>query len=244
MGQRVDVDLLRRAVIVDILEDRVEFVDRVDAIGLPAALGPAGAADRRHQRIVRVGVDLDQEEFQLRRHDRLPALGGIELQHALQHEARRDVDGGAVGIDAVADHLGGRLLVPGHQADGRAVRDHVDVAVLGAGHVLVVRKIAGHGLDEDRLWHPEAPIAQDAQELLGRQDLAAGDARQIRHQALHFGDPMILDEGLQETHAVSAAEPGRRRSSAVAIVVPYYAPMAAGRQPGTRRICCIAGERV
>jgi hypothetical protein len=115
VGQRVDVDFLRRAIIVDVLEDRIELVDRVDAIGLAAALGPAGASDRRHQRIIGIGVDLDQEELQLGRHDRLPALGGIQLQHPLQHEARRDIDGGAVGIDAVADHLGGRLLVPGHQ---------------------------------------------------------------------------------------------------------------------------------
>ena len=31
VGQRVDVDLLRLAPVVDVLEDRVELVDRVDA---------------------------------------------------------------------------------------------------------------------------------------------------------------------------------------------------------------------
>ena len=35
VGQRVDVDLLRFAPVVDVLEDRVELVDRIDAERLP-----------------------------------------------------------------------------------------------------------------------------------------------------------------------------------------------------------------
>ena len=89
VGQRVDVDLLRLAPVVDVLEDRVELVDRVDAERLARGLLPARAADRRHQRVVGVLVDLGQEELELGRHDRLPALVVVELEHPAQHVAAR-----------------------------------------------------------------------------------------------------------------------------------------------------------
>ena len=73
VGQRVDVDLLRLAPVVDVLEDRVELVDRVDAERLARRLLPPRAADRRHQRVVGVLVDLGQEELELGRHHRAPS---------------------------------------------------------------------------------------------------------------------------------------------------------------------------
>ena len=106
VGQRVDVDLLRLAPVVDILEDRVELVDRVDAERLARRLLPARAADRRHQRVVRVLVDLGQEEFELGCHHRLPALVCVELEHPAQHVARGDLDRRAVMVEAVGDAPG------------------------------------------------------------------------------------------------------------------------------------------
>ena len=73
VGQRVDVDHLRLAPVVDVLEDRVELVDRLDAVALARRFRPARAPDRRLERIVRILVDLGQEELQLGRHDRPPA---------------------------------------------------------------------------------------------------------------------------------------------------------------------------
>ena len=90
VGQRVDVDDLRLAPVVDVLEDRVELVDRLDAIALPGRLGTARAADRRLQRVVRILVDLGQEELELGRDYRPPAVVRIAVEHAPQHLARRD----------------------------------------------------------------------------------------------------------------------------------------------------------
>ena len=80
VDEGVDLDVLVLAELVDVIEQRVEFVDRGDAVGLAARLGAPGAAHRRLQRIVRVAVLLDQVELQLRRHDRLPAALRVQLQ--------------------------------------------------------------------------------------------------------------------------------------------------------------------
>ncbi len=44
MRQRIDVELLRLAVIIDVLDDRIEIIGGIDAIGLAARLpcGPSG----------------------------------------------------------------------------------------------------------------------------------------------------------------------------------------------------------
>src|SRR3546814_20056546 len=73
MGQGVDVDALDLAEVVDVLEDRVELVHRVDAVGLAAGLAPARAPARRHPRVVGLGVHVDPDEFELPRHPPLPA---------------------------------------------------------------------------------------------------------------------------------------------------------------------------
>ena len=43
VGQRVDVDLLRLAPVVDVLEDRIELVDGVDAVALARGLRAAAS---------------------------------------------------------------------------------------------------------------------------------------------------------------------------------------------------------
>ena len=47
VDQRVDVDVLRLAEVVDVVEERIELVDGVDAVGLAARFGAARTADRR-----------------------------------------------------------------------------------------------------------------------------------------------------------------------------------------------------
>ena len=131
VDQRVDLDLLGLAELVDVVEQRVELVDRRDAVGLPADLRPARAADRRLQRIVRVDVGLDQEELELRRHDRLPAARFVQLEHSLSTQRGADIDRPAVGVDSSRDHLRGRLGGPGHEAHRVPDRPHVDVDSAG-----------------------------------------------------------------------------------------------------------------
>ena len=64
VDQRVDVEILRLAECIDVVEQRVELVDRRDAVGLAPDLGPPRPADRGLQRVVRIGVRFDQEEFE------------------------------------------------------------------------------------------------------------------------------------------------------------------------------------
>jgi hypothetical protein len=150
VGQRVDVDRLCLAPVVDILENRVELVGRLDPVGLARSFRAPGAADRRLERVVGVGVDLGQEEFELRCDHRAPAALGIEAEDPLEHLADGDGDRRAVVVEAVGDHLGRGLVVPGHEADGRRIGPEPDVAVDRVDDV-AFRIVAGHRLDEDAL---------------------------------------------------------------------------------------------
>ena len=194
MGQRVDVDLLRLAEIVDILEDGIELIGGVDAIGLAPRLRPARAPDGRQERQIGIGIDLHQEEFELRRHHRLPAPGGVEGEDLAQHMAGGDLHRLAVAVEGIADHLGRRLRVPGHDADGVRIGPQIHVRILVAGDVLVIGVLgilARHRLDEDALGQPQALVLQALDELRRRQDLAAGDAVDVGHQALDLVDLVL-----------------------------------------------------
>ena len=73
VDQRVDLEVLRFREVVDVVEEVVELVDRRDRIGLARRLRPPRAAGRRLERIVGIGVRLDQIELDLRRDHRPPA---------------------------------------------------------------------------------------------------------------------------------------------------------------------------
>ena len=60
MAQRVDIEFLRFAVIIDVLDDRIEIIGGVDAIGLAAGFLAARAADRGFERIVGIEILLDR----------------------------------------------------------------------------------------------------------------------------------------------------------------------------------------
>ena len=129
VDQRVHLQVLGLGEGVDVLEDGVELVDGADRIGPPAGLGAAGAADRRFERIVGVGVALDEIELQLRGDDRGPAFLAELGDDALQHLARGDLHRPAVVIVGVVDHLRGRLGRPRHGGEGGEIRPQLDVAV-------------------------------------------------------------------------------------------------------------------
>ena len=74
MDQRVDRDVLVLAELVHLVEQRVEFIDRGDAVGLASGLRPSRAADRRLERIVGIDIRLDEIELELRRDHRQPTL--------------------------------------------------------------------------------------------------------------------------------------------------------------------------
>ena len=85
--ERVDIELLGLAIVVEVLEEGVELVDRVDAELLAPGLAPARGADGRLERLVRVGVLLDQVELDLRCDDRMPAALDVTFQQAREYAA-------------------------------------------------------------------------------------------------------------------------------------------------------------
>ena len=196
VDQAVDRDLLLLAEIVDVLEQRIELVDRVDAVGLTPGLRAAGLSGGRLQRIVGIEVLLGEIEFQLRRDDRLPVAGGVFGENVLQHLARRDGDRASLAVIAVADHLRGRLLIPGHDADGFGVRHQHHVGRL-VGGLLGLGMGAGDHLAEHRIRQAQRAAVDGGEEFSGGQDLAARNARHVGHQALDLGDPVLLDPFLQ-----------------------------------------------
>src|SRR5690554_996023 len=122
MAQGVDVDTLGFAEVVDLLEHRVELVNCIYPIGLSAGLAPAGAADRRAERIVRIIVALDEIEFELYRHHWDPVLLFKKTEHSFQHMTCRKRNGSSVEIIGVADDLSSWIRIPGHQADSIGIR--------------------------------------------------------------------------------------------------------------------------
>jgi hypothetical protein len=172
------------AVVVDVIDDGIEIVGRVDAVGLAHLLRPARAADRRLQRIVRIEVLLHQIELELRRHHGPPAVLMIKIDHPLEHVARGDVDRPVVDIEAVADHLRSRVLVPRHDPHGVVVGAHVDVDRGLVGGIGLERIAPRDGQDEDVLGDSRpcaslAPLTNfDAGRILPR---AVPDMSGTRH---------------------------------------------------------------
>jgi hypothetical protein len=194
VDQGVDVEVHQVAVIVDVLEQRIELVDGVDAVHLAAGFGAPAAADRGGQR--QVGVDVFRRQIKLEfwRDQRLPALLGVQFQHAAQHRARGEIDQFAIGKVTVVDHLRGRVDRPRHHGDGGGVglQDHVAV---GAGNGAVVGVVVGRRIAGDS--HAEHGFRQAHAALFGefdaRQDLAAGNAGQVGDQAFDFSDALGIE---------------------------------------------------
>jgi hypothetical protein len=197
VDQRVEVQALQLAPVVDVFEQRVEFVGGVDGERLPTAFGTARTAQWCLEWQVRVFAALGQVELHFRRDDRLPALVGVQLQDFLQHVARRQFDRVAELVEGVVDHDGGRLDGPWHHVHGVAHRaaDHVDVGRVEQVVVdVVVDKVPGYRLQQHAFRQAHASLMQ---ELVGGCDLAAGNAGQVADHAFDFGNLVIFQPGEQ-----------------------------------------------
>ena len=115
VDQRVDLQPLRLAEVVDVVDQLVELVDAGDRIGLAGHDRTSRAADGRGQRQVGIIILGDEIEFDLGRDHRPPALLLVKLDHPFQHIARRVGHFLAIGADDVANHLRGRIAFPGHR---------------------------------------------------------------------------------------------------------------------------------
>ena len=79
VNQGVDVQMHVFAPIIDVLNDWIEFVGRIDAEALPTAFLAAGPTDRWLQRNIRIGAAFGEIKFNLWRNDGQPAFVFIEL---------------------------------------------------------------------------------------------------------------------------------------------------------------------
>jgi hypothetical protein len=99
-------------------------------------------------------------------------------------------------VEGVVDHLGGRILRPGHGRQGGEVggQDDVGVGLHRADNALELGEVAGDGLIEyrQRQVHRRRP-----EELAHRHDLAARHAGQIGHDALDLLDVLPREPGLR-----------------------------------------------
>ena len=228
--ERVDVERLGLAVVVEVLEEGVELVDRVDAELLAPGLAPAGGADGRLERLVRIGVLLHQVELDLRRDDGVPAALGEALQQAREHAAGVEGRVPAAPQHAIGDHLRGGLVVPGHEGERGRVRLQHEVAVAHVdGDGARRREVAGERVDEDVLGQAVLAAGEPFDELVGGQDLAARHAREVGHDALDLDDAAFSEPGFDRpvtvihvrsprliwvaVAAFSSARCGRRRAS-------------------------------
>ena len=119
VDQRVNIELHLFAIVVNVFEQRVKFIDCVNAVGLARSLSPAAAANRWAQQRVGVGIACDQIKLQLGRHHGLPAFGVKQVAHPAQHTARGKRHQLARWVKAVMNHLGGGVRCPRHDANGR-----------------------------------------------------------------------------------------------------------------------------
>ena len=189
--QRVGIDFHRFAIVVDVFDDRIEFVHRVDAVRTTRSFFATRAPDRRLERVVRVLVLLHEIELDFGRDDRLPAFVRIHFQDALEHLTRRVFERHHALPITVDDHARGRLRRPRHRAHGVEVRHQQQIAIDVEAIVVDIAVVAGHALNEDRFRYTQVVL----QELAGRKKLAARDAGNVGNDCFDFVD-FVFDQPL------------------------------------------------
>ena len=108
-----------------------------------------------------------------------------------EHVARRHRDRAAVVIETVVDDLRGGLRGPWHDARrGRVGLEH-DVDLRRVDCAIVLRVLAGDGLQEDALGHAHALVLG---ELDRGHHLAARNAGHVRDDGLDLGNAVFLEE--------------------------------------------------
>jgi hypothetical protein len=181
----VDLEALRLGEVIDVVDDLAVFVDRRQRIGLLGGRAAARAAHRRDDRLVRVDVAGDQEEFHLGRDDGAPALGGDKDRPRVSARcAARPGPGCPAGPSRrgspATSHRRSRARRSRSTNPGQ---DHVG---FGEGAERVVGPFAGDRLQEDRVRQEEFFLLG---EFRGGHRLAAGHAGDVTDDAFHFVHP-------------------------------------------------------
>ena len=184
MNQGVQRNALDFAPVVHDVEDFIVIVHRIDAETLTTGFGALGAAHRRSQWQIFIGLHLHQVKFQLRRNNRFQAQIIIGLQHALQHIARGNLYRLAIETIGIVNDGSGRVFGPRHEAQTGGVGQQAHVAV-GHGGKFFLRIITGHRLGEHGFGHA---YAFGGIVFVSGDDFTAGGAAHVGHQTFDFGD--------------------------------------------------------
>ena len=203
MAQRVDVNLLHLAVIIDILEQRIEFVHRINAIGLARLFSTPRLTRRGDKRVVGISALLDKEEFQLRCHHRGKAGLFEQPQHPLQHGAWCEGNDLAFMVIGVMNDLRCRGIIPRHQTTTVRVGAQNDIGADFAQH-LGIKILARYRLAEHIFRQAQPARPGGTGEFMDRQDLATRNAGNITDKAFDLGDRLVLQPLFHvERHATS-----------------------------------------
>ena len=232
MDQRIDLDILRLAEGVEIIEHRIKLIDGGNAVGLPARFRATRTAHRRLELVVGVDIGLDQVELEFRCHHRLPATLRVEFQDVLQQLARRHRHLAPIRVETIVNHLRGGFRRPRHHPHGLRIGLEHDID-LGRAHRRpgVARIVTGHGLQKNALRQAHAGILR---KFLGRHEFAARDARHVGNDGFDFRNAMVAEELL---YLISHTSPTCLRTAAV----PFkFAPdrRRQNRRTGPSRIHC------
>ena len=215
VAERVDIDLLDIAIVIDVLEQRIELVHRIDAVGLARLFRPARLAGRRDKRRVGIGALLDKEEFQLRRHHGCQPGILEQPQHPLQHRARREGNNRALMVIGVVNDLRRRLGIPWHQPATVRIRAQDDIRADLVQH-FGIQIGTGDRLAEHIFGKAQPAGPGSAGEFMHGQNLAAWNAGNIADQAFDLSDRLIFQPaGHVERHLTSPV---------VADLKPVYSP--------------------
>jgi hypothetical protein len=192
VDQGVDRDVLLFAELVDVVEQRIEFIDGRDAVRLATGLRAPRTTDRRLERIIRVDVGFNQIKLELRGNHRLPTPRRIQVEHVAQHLARRHLHASAVGVETIVNHLRRGLGRPGHATHGARVglQNHVDFRRAHRRRS-IFGIITRHGLQKNALGQAHALLHL---ELLRRHQFAARDAGHVRHDRLDFLNAVVAEK--------------------------------------------------
>ena len=112
----------------------------------------------------------------------------------------------AVPQHAIGDHLGGGLVVPGHEGERRRIRLQHEIAVAHVdGDGARRREVAGERMDQDVLRQAVLAAGEALDELVGGQNLAARHACEVGHDALDLDDAPLSEPGLDRPVVVAHA---------------------------------------
>ncbi len=102
----IHVDLLDLAEIVDLLDERLELVHGIHAERLTDDFLATGPPDRGLERVVGIGVGLDEIELDLGCNDGHHAVSRVHVEDPPQHLARSDSHRAAILFVAIVDDAG------------------------------------------------------------------------------------------------------------------------------------------